>query len=107
MTLKLVQHIFCPICCRVLHLLHGSGKEVKRQFLCSPSLTQSTQTVMLLMTFDNVVLIVSEVPCAVPYSVNAFMKKEPLASVMSYSLTSEIQVQCSDMNFVRAPLPFC
>ena len=54
---------------------------------------------MLLMTFDNVVLIVSEVPCAVPYFVNAFMKKEPLASVMSYSLTSEIQVQCSD-NYV-------
>ena len=62
---------------------------------------------MLLMTFDNVVLIVSEVPCAVPDSVNAFMKKEPLAFVMSYSLTSEIQVQCSDMNFFRAPLPFC
>ena len=77
-------YIFCPICCKVLHLLHGSVKDVKWQFLFSPSLTQSTQMVMLLMTFDNVVLIVSEVPCAVP-----------------------ILRKCSDMYFFRAPIPFC
>ena len=51
MILKLVQYIFYPICCQGLHLLHGSVKDVKLQFLCSPSLTQSTQTVY---AFDDI-----------------------------------------------------